>query len=59
MSTNELIDRIKASSKHESNETKRKRLIEAKILDTQGNYDPRYFSPETVAKSVAKKTTYR
>ena len=51
MSTVDLISNIKKTSKRMSTAQKKKRLVEAHIIKTNGEYDPRYFSAETVQSS--------
>jgi hypothetical protein len=51
MSIVELMEKAKKSASKRSKEDREKLLIEAKILDLDGNYDINYFSKETVNKN--------
>jgi hypothetical protein len=51
MSTIDLIANIKKSSKKMSQSQRKTRLIEAHIIKNNGEYDPKYFSAETVQTS--------
>lgn len=55
MSMAELINSVKKSADKRTDEERTRLLIEAHILDKDGNYDARYFSPDTVKKSKANK----
>lgn len=48
MSRVDLIKKIKKTAAGMSNEQKRNRLIKAHIIKDNGEYDPKYFSAETV-----------
>ncbi len=56
MSIVELMNRAKESASKRTDEERNRLLIEARILDEDGNYDARYFSKETVEKSKEKKS---
>ncbi len=51
MSTAELINNIKKTSIKMSINQRRERLLEAHIIKANGEYDPKYFSAETVQNS--------
>lgn len=51
MSVDELIKKVQASSKKRTLNEKKAILVKAKILNDDGYYDARFFTPETVAKS--------
>lgn len=51
MSTADLINNIKKTSVKMSIAQRRERLLEAHIIKANGEYDPRYFSVETVQTS--------
>ena len=53
MSTVDLINRIKRTAVGMSKEQKRSRLIKAHIIKDNGEYDPKFFSAETV--QISKK----
>lgn len=53
MSTVDLIKKIKKTAIGMSKEQKRSRLIKAHIIKDNGEYDPKYFSTETV--QISKK----
>jgi len=55
MSMAELINSVKQSADKRTDEERTRLLIEAHILDKDGNYDARYFSTDTVKKSKANK----
>ena len=55
MSIIELMKKAKVSASKRTQEDRKKLLIEAHILDTQGYYDAKYFSANTVRKSKAVK----
>jgi hypothetical protein len=51
MSITELMKKAKASASKRTITERKKLLVDAKILDTHGNYDIKYFSQDTVNKS--------
>jgi len=51
MSVEELIKKVQESSKRRTLDEKKEILVKAKILNNDGYYDERFFTPETVAKS--------
>ncbi len=51
MSVDELIKKVQASSEKRTIDEKKAILVKAKILNNDGYYDARFFTPETVAKS--------
>jgi hypothetical protein len=51
MSTVDLISKIKKTSKKMSIEQRKERLIQAHIIKRNGEYDPKYFSLDTVKNS--------
>lgn len=51
MSTVDLINNIKKASIKMSIAQRKERLVEAHIIKANGEYDPRYFSAETVQTS--------
>lgn len=51
MSTMDLIANIKKSSKNMSKAQRKTRLVNAHIIKSNGEYDPKYFSTETVQTS--------
>jgi hypothetical protein len=55
MSMVELMNKVKESASKRTDEEWNRLLIEARILDKDGNYDARYFSKETVERSKANK----
>ncbi|MET4058235.1 hypothetical protein ABIC12_002731 [Pantoea agglomerans] len=54
MSIEELTAKIREESKNRTSKERFELLVEAKILTRQGNYNSRFFSKETVAKSKRK-----
>lgn len=58
MSTIDLINKIKKTSKKMSNSDRKARLVKAHIIKENGEYDPKFFSAKTVESSkrvVSKK----
>ena len=51
MSTVDLISKIKRTSKTMSKAQRKTRLVKAHIISENGEYDPRYFSAETLRTS--------
>ena len=51
MSVTELMQKAKVSASKRTKVERKKLLVEAKILNTRGNYYVNYFSQETVSKS--------
>lgn len=51
MSTVDLINNIKKTSTKMSTAQRKERLVKAHIIKANGEYDPRYFSAETVQTS--------
>ena len=59
MSTADLIKNIKKTSIKMSTDQRKKRLVEAHIIKANGEYDPRYFSTETVQTSKREAVSTR
>lgn len=57
MSIVELMKRAKKSASKRSRQDRKTLLIDAHILDTNGNYDSAYFSKSTVQRSKSIKLT--
>lgn len=51
MSTIDLIAKIKKDSKKMTNSQRRQRLVDAHIINTSGEFDPKYFSSHTIKNS--------
>lgn len=51
MSTIDLIKRIKQTSKIMTSAQRKQRLVDAHIIKENGQYDPKYFSENTVKAS--------
>jgi hypothetical protein len=57
MSIVELMQKAKKSASERTRQDRKTLLIDAHILDTNGNYDSVYFSKSTVQRSKAIKRT--
>ena len=57
MSITELMQKAKKSASKRTRQDRKILLLDAHILDTNGNYDSAYFSKSTVQRSKAIKTT--
>jgi len=57
MSIVELMQKAKKSASERTRQDRKTLLIDAHILDTNGNYDSAYFSKSTVQRSKAIKRT--
>ncbi len=51
MSITELMKKAKESARKRTREDRKRLLVKAHILDTDGYYDAKYFSKKTVTKS--------
>jgi len=57
MSIVELMKKAKKSASERTRQDRKKLLVDAHILDSNGNYDSAYFSKSTVQRSKAIKRT--
>jgi len=57
MSITELMEKAKISASKRTQQDRRKLLIQARILDSDGVYDSRYFSEQTVNKSKERRVS--
>jgi len=57
MSIVELMQKAKKSASERTRQDRKILLLDAHILDTNGNYHSAYFSKRTVQRSKAIKTT--
>ena len=57
MSITELMKKAKISASKRTQEDRRKLLIQAHVLDSDGVYDSRYFSEQTVNKSKERRAS--
>ena len=57
MSIIELIEKAKISATKRTQQDRKKLLIKAHVLDSNGIYDSRYFSEQTVNKSKVRKAS--
>lgn len=51
MSTIDLVAKIKTSSKQMTRTQRKQRLVDAHIIKTNGQFDPKYFTVSTVKAS--------
>ena len=57
MSITELMEKAKISASKRTQEDRRELLIQARVLDSDGVYDSRYFSEQTVNKSKDRRAS--
>ena len=57
MSITELMEKAKISASKRTQQDRKKLLINARVLDSNGVYDSRYFSEQTVNKSKARRAS--
>ena len=57
MSITELMEKAKISASKRTQEDRRELLIQARVLDSDGVYDSRYFSEQTVNKSKERRAS--
>ena len=57
MSIVELMKKAKKSASKRTRQDRKRLLVDAHILDSNGNYDSAYFSKSTVQRSKAIKRT--
>jgi len=57
MSITELMEKAKISASKRTQKDRKKLLIKAHILDSNGIYDSNYFSEQTVNRSKVKRAS--
>jgi len=57
MSITELMEKAKISASKRTQQDRRELLIQARVLDSDGVYDSRYFSEQTVNKSKERRAS--